>query len=347
MKENPILTVAIPTYNRPGPLEKILIQLGKERNNEFLILIADDSSTDGVGKVVRKYQKKLKNLRYHKNKYNLGFSGNVCKLYEISQTPYIWFLCDDDTVLPGAIEHIIRAITKYKPAVAVFNCVWRDSYGKIGVAGVDKDIVYTDIVKFNNYNALMRLTYLSIIVVNKITPIDIIKEKAYKDNIFFQLTLALMLLSEKFRFCEVASPIVRRNVGYKYGEFFKFYLIDHLKAVTIIKHKFNNREFIRWSIRHLPVTFQLFLSQKIGLFKYHGKPTRSTILLMIKYYRIYSIIIFTFMLLYYLIPSWVIKGVYKVRLWSMHGFGKGNMIYNNNINRALTDVRETGFITYR
>lgn len=342
-----LLTVAIPTYKRPETLEKIIKQLQKEKNQNFTLLISDDSMDDNTEFIVKKYLKSMPNLVYFKNKKNLGFSGNVIQLYELTKTRYVWFLCDDDSVLPNAIDNIIKALNKYEPVVAVFNAVWNDSFGREKTAGVNKDIIYKNLDQLKKYDPLMRTTFLSILVLEKRISIDKIKNKEYKDNIFVQVTLSLFLLSNKFKFCEIASPIVKRNVGYKYGEFFKFYTVDHLKAITLIDHKFDNKKFVDWSVRHLPTALQLYLSQKMGLFKYNGRPTAKTIANIIKFYKLYSFFMPAFVVIYYLTPSFFVKQIYKLKLESYHGHENAQKIYKININRAKTDTRKTGFTKYR
>ena len=148
----PLLTVAIPTYNRPEMLQRTLDVLRAEDASSFTILISDDSSTDGVEKLVVSYQQDMPNLRYSKNPVNLGFSRNVARLYEIADTRYVWFLCDDDSVNPGAVASIIEALAKYEPVVAIFNCTWVDSFGRSVIAGVAEDQVYKDINSFDRYD---------------------------------------------------------------------------------------------------------------------------------------------------------------------------------------------------
>lgn len=348
MNSKYLLTIAIPTYNRAETLEKIIIQLGKEKEKSFLILISDDNSSDNTEAVVKKYQKHLPNLIYHKNKSNLGYSGNVCKLYELASTRYIWFLCDDDTVLPGAVAKIISAISKYKPRVSIFNCTWVDSYGRKQMAGVKHDIIYNNIKKFNDYQPLMRTSYLSILVFEKKISINQLMKVNYQDNIFFQTSLSLLLLSNKFRLCEIASTIVHRNVGYKYGEFFKFCIVDHLKSIHIIKHKFDNNKFVKWSKGILVINLQLYLSQKIGLFKYNKKMTKETRNLIFKYYGFfYGLFIMFFPIIKFITPTILVKLLYLVKLTMIHRYKTGIAIYKKSINRAFTDERRTGFIDYQ
>lgn len=348
MKNNYLLTIAIPTYNRADELEKVLVKLGKEKEKKFLILISNDNSADNTEAVVKKYQKHLPNLRYHKNKSNLGYSGNVCKLYELSSTKYIWFLCDDDTVLPGAATKIIDAISKYKPRVAIFNCTWTDSYGRKLFSGVKQDIIYQDINKFIDYQVLIRLGYLSILVIEKKISISKLKQTDYRNNIFFQISLILLSLSNKFRLCEISSTLVHRNVGYKFGEFFKSYTIDFLKSVHIIKHKFDRRKFIKFKKNNIFTTLQLYLSQKIGLFKYEGKMSTKTKKLIFQYYGFfYGLILMSFPIIKFVIPTILIKLLYLIRLISIHGYVNGIATYNKNINRAYTDKRKSGFLNNR
>ncbi len=330
-------------------LQRTLDVLRAEDASSFTILISDDSSTDGVEKLVVSYQQDMPNLRYSKNPVNLGFSRNVARLYEIADTRYVWFLCDDDSVNPGAVASIIEALAKYEPVVAIFNCTWVDSFGRSVIAGVAEDQVYKDINSFDRYDILMRLTFLSIIVVERALPIEAISgDPECKDNVFVQLTLSLYLLSDRFNLCEISSSILHRNVGFKYGEFFKFLLLDPLKAVHLIPHKFDNRKFTRFMVEQLPSALQLFLSQKIGLFSYTGRPTKPTLKKLMQFYGWYGVPIILVRLLCYLIPSSLIRLLYLLRLMQIHGgFKEGIAMYSQLADRAKTDQRKTGFTSYR
>ena len=347
MTQNALLTVAIPTYNRSETLEKILLQLAEEKGELFQILVSDDSSSDGTETMVRRYQERLPRLIYHKNEVNLGYSGNVNKIYELSQTPYVWFLCDDDTVLPGAIQKIIDAIRKYQPVVAVFNYSWVDPYGRKSLAVAERDVVHTNLSRLDDYQPLMRITFLSTLVVKKNEAVKNIGKTVYQDNVFFQLTLSLLLLSKEFKYCEIGGPIVHRNVGYKYGEFFKFYLVDVLKAVFSVEHAFDNKKFIQRMVRELPNGLRLYVSQKLGLFSYRQEPTPDTLDKIRLYYGPYKYFIYAFKYIKWGAPTVLLKAIYIVQLISIHGLKKGLAVYRQNINRAFTDQRKTEFMNYK
>lgn len=346
-KSKPILTVAIPTYNRPQSLKKILSQLHKEKNQAFQIVVSDDSFLDDVESLVRKYQGSMSNLDYYRNENDHGYSRNILRLYELAKTRYIWFLSDDEEVLPGAIDKILEALNKYQPVVALFNHINIDPYERKLIDGVPKDILYNNPKQLIDYVPFMRTCFISILVVEKRLPMDLVRKIHDDNNIFTQLSLSVLLLSDKFKLCEIATPIILRNANFESGEFFKFFFTDWLDAVFIIKHKFDNDKFIKWGKKEIPNVFQLYLSQKIGLFKCNGSPRVDTIKKIIQYYGIYSIIILLFPILYYLVPTVLLNFFYRLKLSRIYGDKRARSIYNKNLNRATKIKSTSGFITYR
>ena len=348
MKKDITLTVAIPSYNRLEPLENIIKQCKKQTDQNFTILISNDAPDNkDIERMVKKHQKTTPNLIYHCNETNLGFSGNVYKLYELTMTRYVWFLCDDDTIFPDSVEKIRKSLGTYEPVVAVYNCTWFDAYGVKSNPGITKDTLYNDILELKDYHPLMRTTFLSTLVLEKRTPALEIKKTNYKDNVYVQVTLSLLLLSHRFKFCEIASTILHRNVGYKYGDFFKFYLVDVLKAVHEINHKFDNKKFTAWMIQDLPNALKLYLSQKLGLFRYAQEPSLDTINKISKYYGNYKYFIYSFKYIKLLTPTIFLKIIYFAQLVLIHGYKNAFRIYNQNINRAYTDNRKGGFMNYK
>jgi glycosyltransferase involved in cell wall biosynthesis len=347
MSETPILTIGIPAYNRTAELERLINQLIKEDLSKFVLLISDDASPDDPSHIIEKYKSKIPNLIYIRNKNNLGFSNNVCQIFNHTKTSFIWFICDDDSIIPGSVTKVVEKLIKHDPTVAVFNHTWTNPYGIKKIAGVNIDIIHTKINSEEDYSAFMRTTFLSTLVLKKITSSDKIRKTDYKNNVFVQISLSLLILSKKCKFAEISDCIIERYVGYKYGEFFKFYIIDHLRAIFIVDHIFDNSEFRKYSIREIPSAFQLYLSQKLGLFKYNGIPTIRTIREIIQYYEWYSLVIFAFIPLYYLIPSFILKYIYKTQLDYYYNSEMAKEIYKKNIDRAYHDNRKTGFSSYR
>jgi glycosyltransferase involved in cell wall biosynthesis len=125
----PILTIAIPTWNRAEILNQSLERLFPQlRENQLLIevIISDNASTDNTYNVVveniRKYR--LTNVKYRRNENNIGHYGNyrMCRKHSIGE--YLWLLSDDDHVKPGIINEILIALQDEKKPGGVYLDGW-------------------------------------------------------------------------------------------------------------------------------------------------------------------------------------------------------------------------------
>jgi len=78
----PLLSILIPTYNRPGYLDECLYSILGQDFEDYEIIAKDNHSDDveGYARVIEKYQKVFTNkgvvLRYVRNDKNLGVVGN-------------------------------------------------------------------------------------------------------------------------------------------------------------------------------------------------------------------------------------------------------------------------------
>lgn len=92
------LQIILITYNREKQLQKTFEQLYEENSpiKDYDILVLDNNSTDGTRAVVERFMQSYPNLKYQKNKYNVGLSGNIAKAMEIADKEYLWTLADDD-----------------------------------------------------------------------------------------------------------------------------------------------------------------------------------------------------------------------------------------------------------
>lgn len=102
------LSICIPTYNRSSYLKRAIESCLTSKSKEIKIYIQDNDSTDDTEKVINEFD----DLRidYMKNPENIGGALNAEKLIERSTGEYIFFLTDDDCLLPGAIEKILSFI---------------------------------------------------------------------------------------------------------------------------------------------------------------------------------------------------------------------------------------------
>jgi len=125
-----MLTISIPTFNRSNRLGKNLhdllreILLSKNKKN-INVYISDNGSPDDTALVVKKYSAiynaNLIPMTFDLWPENRGFDENIICCYEHCTTEYLWFLSDDDNVIPGAIDLIIHDIKTISANVLFYN----------------------------------------------------------------------------------------------------------------------------------------------------------------------------------------------------------------------------------
>ncbi len=106
-----LISVCIPTYNRPEHLLNCLNSLSLQTNKNFEVCISDNCSKKNIKKLISPYRKKLK-LRFNRNYKNLGFALNVLTVTKMARGEFIWLLGDDDLLVKDAIQTLIKLIKK-------------------------------------------------------------------------------------------------------------------------------------------------------------------------------------------------------------------------------------------
>ena len=114
MKNKPLISIAILTYNRVADLEKLLNNLlpqVKELVGLVDVCISNNASTDNTREVVANAQQKYPGLiTYHENEKNLGVDKNIIKVMEMATGEFIWGFADDDLIIPGGIKEVVDFI---------------------------------------------------------------------------------------------------------------------------------------------------------------------------------------------------------------------------------------------
>lgn len=93
----PLVTVGIPTYNRPEGLERTLRAITGQSYRNLEILVSDNCSPDPrVGEVVARFTSSDPRVRYIRQKTNLGAAGNFFALVALAHGSYFMWAADDD-----------------------------------------------------------------------------------------------------------------------------------------------------------------------------------------------------------------------------------------------------------
>jgi len=115
------LQIILITYNRLKHVMRTFEQLFAENSSikDYDILVLDNNSTDGTGEFVKDFIATHPNVRYQKNKYNIGISANIAKAMEIAEKEYVWIICDDDKYDFSNWAEVETAISKGENLICV------------------------------------------------------------------------------------------------------------------------------------------------------------------------------------------------------------------------------------
>ena len=105
MKE-PLVTVIIPAYNSEKYIGRCLKSVLKQSYQNFEILVVDDGSVDGTGKVVKEYTTRDKRIRYIKQK-NMGVAKTRNKAVKLAKGELIAFMDNDDYIDTDYLEKLL------------------------------------------------------------------------------------------------------------------------------------------------------------------------------------------------------------------------------------------------
>lgn len=107
------LSIVIPTYNRRGSLLCLLKRIyQQESSNRVEIVVCDNHSDYDVEIAVEEELSSYRtdNLHIFKNTVNIGMCANLSLLFFRCKTEWMWTLSDDDVIVDGAIDIVLKDI---------------------------------------------------------------------------------------------------------------------------------------------------------------------------------------------------------------------------------------------
>lgn len=173
----PLLTLAIPTFNRSPFLSELLQALLPQFSSlppgTAELLVSDNCSTDGTESVIQGFIRRGLPCRYVKNPANLGADANFLQCLELASGQYVWVFGDDDLLVPNAIADLLSLLEQ-----AEVDLVYLSSFsfsGSVDTAaarreGADKLGRFAEVIQDGRYflekvNALIGL--ISVMLINK------------------------------------------------------------------------------------------------------------------------------------------------------------------------------------
>ncbi|QGK76874.1 glycosyltransferase family 2 protein [Flavobacterium sp. SLB02] len=133
MKNSPIVTILLATFNRAHLIEETLHSIIDQTYVNWECIIIDDHSTDSTKEVVNEYVKKDNRFSYYLKSvnYKQGLSGSRNYSLDIAKSrgaKFIQFFDDDDIMHPKKLELQIKPLIKDE-SLAFSICKYRHYYG--------------------------------------------------------------------------------------------------------------------------------------------------------------------------------------------------------------------------
>lgn len=105
----PHVAIIIPTYNRAALVTRAIDSVLRQTYGSFDVLVVDDGSTDETAELLRRYdaEPRLRVVRLDPNR-GVTAAKNAGLAHVFAHAEYVGILDSDDTLLPSAIDTLVR-----------------------------------------------------------------------------------------------------------------------------------------------------------------------------------------------------------------------------------------------
>lgn len=193
----PLLTIAIPTFNRGQILDVSLTKLLNQVHNyhdDVEIILSNNASEDNTQEVINKHINKNPslNITSFSQQTNTGYYGNFKKCRELSNGIYFWLLSDNEHLRSNTLSLLINHIKASKLSAGVYY--FDNSDINEGFKFTDK--TFTDLIHESKAH---RLTLISAVIFLNNKRYDDYIEKIYYGNSFlgFLYLISALRVSDK------------------------------------------------------------------------------------------------------------------------------------------------------
>lgn len=222
-KDRPLISICIPTYNRAKEVEKSIISIVTQVDPELVeVIVSDNASTDGTQEVVKAYASRYPNVKYFRNKENIGSERNIIESIKRASGIYIFLHGDDDYFKQGSLHRIIQMVDKHPQCAIFFMEVLKDKKDVILGKGLDEYCKETSIY----------CTFMSSVMFRKDYYLNIEDPTLFIGSFINQVYIQYKILQQNPHFCIIRDAIFTQEgndiSGYNYGEVFVKNYIDIL-----------------------------------------------------------------------------------------------------------------------
>lgn len=108
-RPEPLLSICIPSYNRPRQLDELVRSIDCNPAEVEVVICEDNSpGREAIRAAVKQLQGALPySIQYVENEQNLGYDGNVRELVARARGRYVLFMGDDDLFVPETLDRYL------------------------------------------------------------------------------------------------------------------------------------------------------------------------------------------------------------------------------------------------
>ena len=140
--QTPIVTIAIPTFNRINTLKEALESALAQDYADYEIIVVDNNPErdDDTERFMMKYSNHPK-CSYYKNTKNTGLFGNWNRCFLLSRTQWVTLLHDDDYYYPEYLSTLLSCL-KNHPDIDALSCkynYWKEYEKNTPINVIDRE----------------------------------------------------------------------------------------------------------------------------------------------------------------------------------------------------------------
>ncbi|WP_270170787.1 glycosyltransferase [Paenibacillus sp. SYP-B4298] len=215
-KDQPLMSICIPTYNRAGDLSRCLASIYDQIGDTELIevVVSDNASTDGTSEILKHFAARYSNFRYVRNEVNVGADANIMSVVAKGRGTFLKIQGDDDFFLPGTVLPLLNVLYQHRECAVIHIDLIHPSGEVVVGNGMDDYLARTSI-----YSSFISSTIL------RRKEWEQIEEKSlFLSSSFNQIYWQYAILEQHPQFCIVHRSIFsyagNDNANYDFGEVF-------------------------------------------------------------------------------------------------------------------------------
>lgn len=261
---SPILTIAIPTWNRHEYLRQNLRQLKAEIDHVghdlVEVLVSDNCSPDSTPDVVREAQAAGLAVRYVRNEKNLGWARNFAQCVDLAAGKYMLLFGDDDVLCSGTLRLLISQLNDADHGVICLRPYGYDvDYEKENPGGTGRVLRFNDASDFL-VTISKCFTLTSALVINRTLLKDVDSRQFIHTNLAtFHLVLRAALAARSNLYVDRFLVASKRQNSSSY-EYYKVFVDEFWEIIDAhITHGFRPDAVRRLETRRLFAYYPFYM----------------------------------------------------------------------------------------